>query len=71
MATSSGSLALFARLFDDDSGQDLVEYALLTVVVGLAGAAAAPQISNAINFVYGEWVADTNNLWVSPDPAGS
>ena len=71
MATRSGSRAFLARLFDDDSGQDLVEYALLTVVVGLAGAVAAPQISDAIDFVYGTWVTETNDLWVSPDPAGS
>jgi Flp pilus assembly pilin Flp len=66
-----GSRALLVRLFDDDSGQDLVEYALLTVVVGLAGAVAAPYISTAVNIVYGSWVTETNDLWVSPDPAGS
>lgn len=67
----SGFRAFFVHLFDDDSGQDLVEYALLTMVVGFAGAVAAPLVSDAINYVYGTWVAGTNDLWVSPDPAGS
>ena len=67
----TGSRALLARLFADESGQDLVEYALLTMVVGFAGAVAAPWISNAVNFAYGEWVRETNDLWESPPPAGS
>ena len=67
----TGSRAFLIRLFADDSGQDLVEYALLTVVVGIAGAVAAPYVSNAIDYVYGTWVTETNDLWVSPDPAGS
>jgi Flp pilus assembly pilin Flp len=67
----TGSRALLARLSSDDSGQDLVEYALLTMVVGFAGAVAAPLISTAIDITYGAWVSQTNDLWVSPDPAGS
>ena len=62
---------LLDRLFREDSGQDLVEYALLTMVVGFAGAVAAPYLSNAISFVYGTWVNETNNIWESPPPAGS
>ena len=63
--------AFVARLFHEDSGQDLVEYALLTMVVGFAGAVAAPYVSNAISIVYGTWVDSTNTIWASPDPAGS
>ena len=66
---STGLRTFVARLFHDDSGQDLVEYALLTMVVGFAGAVAAPLVSDAIDFAYGQWVTQTNNLWVSPDPA--
>jgi Flp pilus assembly pilin Flp len=56
------------RLVQDDAGQDLVEYALLTTVVGIAGAVAAPYIGTAISIVYDSWVGQTNNLWVTPDP---
>jgi hypothetical protein len=69
MSTSFRAFAV--RLFREDSGQDLIEYALLTMVVGFAGAVAAPYISDAISYVYGTWVNQTNNLWESPDPAGS
>jgi hypothetical protein len=68
---STGFRAFVRRLVQEDAGQDLVEYALLTMVVGFAGAVAAPYVSNAISYVYGTWVNETNNLWESPDPAGS
>ena len=68
---STGFRAFVRRLFQEDSGQDLVEYALLTMVVGFAGAVAAPLISDAIDYAYGTWMNETNNLWESPDPAGS
>jgi Flp pilus assembly pilin Flp len=68
---STGVRVFVTRLFREDSGQDLVEYALLTMVVGFAGAVAAPLISDAIAVVYDSWVGTTNNLWESPNPAGS
>ena len=68
---STGFRAFVGRLFHEDSGQDLVEYALLTTFVGLAGAVAAPYISTAIALTYDSWVGTTNNIWESPDPAGS
>jgi len=71
MATSFGCRRFFARLIREDSGQDLVEYALLTAVVGLAGAVAAPYVGNAVSLVYGSWVDSADNIWASPDPAGS
>jgi hypothetical protein len=63
--------AFLRRLYGDETAQDLVEYALLTAAVGLAGAVAAPFIADAISFAYGSWVDETNNLWESPPPTGS
>jgi len=63
--------AFVARLFHEDSGQDLVEYALLTMVVGFAGAVAAPYVGNAISYTYDHWVTNVDTIWASPDPAGS
>ena len=68
---STSFRALLRRLLDEEHGQDLVEYALLTAAVGLAGAVAAPYISTAVSTVYGTWVVETNDLWQSPNPAGS
>ena len=58
------------RLFEDEEGQDLVEYALLTTVVGFASIAVFDVIRDAIATVYLSWTTETNNIWVPPDPAG-
>ncbi len=53
----------------DDRGQDLVEYALLTALFGVAAIAAAPAIQAALSAAYGAWDTNTQNLWRPPDPA--
>ena len=68
---STGLSAFIRRLLHEDAGQDLVEYALLTMVVGFAGAVAAPYVSTAISNVYDSWVNSADNIWESPPPAGS
>jgi Flp pilus assembly pilin Flp len=52
----------------DESGQDLIEYALLTSVVGFACIAVFDQIRTAIATTYGSWNTETNNLWIPPNP---
>jgi Flp pilus assembly pilin Flp len=58
------------RLLRDEGGQDLVEYALLTTVVALAGAVSIDLISASINNAYGVFDTSINNLWVPNDPSG-
>ena len=58
------------QLVADASGQDLLEYALLTAFIGLAGAAAFTLLAGSMHTAYGNWDSDTQNLWVPPDPAG-
>jgi Flp pilus assembly pilin Flp len=41
-----------ARFLRDDEGQDLVEYALLVAVIGLAVALLLPPVSAAITGVF-------------------
>ncbi len=43
---------LFMRLWKDESGQDLTEYALLLVLIALAAITAMGTLANAINAVY-------------------
>jgi pilus assembly protein Flp/PilA len=43
---------LFLRLWKDESGQDLTEYALLLVLVALAAITATSTLANAIKSVY-------------------
>lgn len=58
------------RLISDDHGQDLIEYALLTAVIGFAGLAAFGFIQSAIETTYGSWESSTNDLWEPPNPIG-
>jgi Flp pilus assembly pilin Flp len=59
------------RFLTEDGGQDLIEYALLTGVIGFAGAAMFDLIRTAIGNTYGTWESSTNDLWESPNPSGS
>ena len=62
---------LLVRLIRDDEGQDLIEYALLTAGMGLAGIAVWPAITTAIGVAYGTWDTQTQGLWETPPPSGS
>lgn len=62
--------SLLRRFIADEDAQDLIEYALLSTVIGFAGAAAFQLIMAAIGTTYGSWDTHVNNLWNTPDPAG-
>jgi Flp pilus assembly pilin Flp len=56
----------------DRSGQDLIEYALLTALLGTIAVAAIPVIESAINTAYSMLNTGTQDLWQPPNPgAGS
>ena len=59
------------RLALDEDAQDLIEYALLSAFIGLAGLAALNGISAAIGVYYSTSNTSVNGLWNSPTPAGS
>lgn len=58
------------RFFRESRGQDLVEYALLAALIGVAAAASAPLIETALGTAYGSLNTGTQDLYVMPDPAG-
>ena len=62
---------LFSRLLFDDDAQDVVEYALLTAGIGLAGIAAWPLIEVGIGNAYAAFDADTQDIWEVPDPGSN
>ena len=43
------------RWFADESGQDLLEYVLLTTAIGIAVVLGVQALGNAMNFVYSSW----------------
>jgi Flp pilus assembly pilin Flp len=59
------------RFIDDDRGQDLMEYVLLTLFIGLAGLLALNAIGVTIGTWYGTSNTSVNGLWNSPSPGGS
>lgn len=61
---------LVRRLFRDESGQDLVEYALLTTTIGFAGVLVWSLVGNAISGTYSSWVSGVDGLAVPPAPSG-
>ena len=63
--------SLVGRLCADESGQDIVEYALLTGLIGIAAILVWSQLATTIATVYGETDTDVQNLYAPPNPGGS
>ena len=63
--------SILRRLFADDAGQDVIEYALLCAGIGLAGVAVWPAITTAIGAAYGNWDTTTQGIYETPPPSGS
>lgn len=63
--------AFWRRTVVDDSGQDLVEYALLCSCLGFAAVAATALLRDAISATYASWDAagQSDALVEVPDPA--
>ena len=61
-------MCCFLNLLSDDTGQDLIEYALLTAVIGLTGAAWWASVTTGIGTAYRGWYNGMRDLWVPPDP---
>jgi hypothetical protein len=57
-------------LLADDTGQDLIEYALLTGIIAVAGALLFGPIRTRMGAAYVEWNADAQEIWVPPPPGG-
>ena len=62
---------LAVRLAVEDHGQDLVEYALLTAAIGLAGIVAWPLIVDSMGATYQGWDTGVQDLWEPADPGGA
>lgn len=68
---SRESARLVRRLAVETSGDDLVEYALLTTFIGLVGAAAWTAMQTGLGVAYNSWINAVWNLWSPPDPGAS
>ena len=63
----------FLRLYRDDRGQDLIEYALLTTFIGFAGILVVDVIMAAIGATYISQENAIESVWIpnAPGSAGS
>jgi len=61
---------LVRRLCFDESGQDLIEYALLTSFIGLVGFVGINALGSALNTTYSSWdtAGQSDALVEVPDP---
>jgi len=58
------------RLLVEDRGQDLIEYALLAGIIGIAGSLILPQIGPKMaNAVINVWGTKIYNAWQPANPA--
>jgi len=63
--------AIWYRFVLEDDGQDLIEYSLLSVLVGIVGILAWTNIASAIGVSYGSWDTGVQTLSTcTPDPGG-
>ena len=56
------------RLLVDDRGQDLIEYALLAAIIGLAGSLVLPQIGPKMGNAFMNWGGQVYNNWTPSSP---
>ena len=59
---------LVRRFIREDDGQDLVEYALIVVLVVLVSAAALGGLQTALHDAYVSWDCRNQSLWEMPAP---
>ena len=63
-----GRYRVLRQFFFDDSGQDLVEYGILTGIVVAIGVAVFTSINDKMADAYGDWGTEIQTNWV-PAPA--
>ena len=59
---------LLHRWLIEDDGQDLIEYVLLTTVVGLAIITGINVLDDVMRVTYESWDGATQAIWEPQDP---
>ncbi len=61
-------ISLLLRVVHEEEGQDLIEYALLTAIIGIAGIAAYAAIRATMKTSYEGRVQSAHTNWHPSDP---
>jgi Flp pilus assembly pilin Flp len=64
------SAAFVVSLWADEGGQDIVEYALLSGIIGIAGVLAFPSVTAKMADLYSDWIVETQDAWEPCPPGG-
>jgi Flp pilus assembly pilin Flp len=56
------------RLLVDDRGQDLIEYALLAAIIGIAGSLVLPLVGPKMGNAFTTWGGQVYNTWTPSAP---
>ena len=56
------------RLLENEDGQDLIEYALLTGIIAVAGALVFGPFKATMASAYQSWLTNTNAIATPPPP---
>lgn len=59
---------LLRHLVRGDGGQDLLEYALLTGIIAIAGILLFPTIRSSMAGAYQDWNDNAQAIWEPPPP---
>ena len=57
------------RLWDDDHGQDLIEYGLLAGIIAAVGVVVFPLIGAKLGVAFDTWGTQVYDEWEPLDPA--
>ena len=60
---------LIRRFVREERGQDILEFAILGALIGVAGAAIFPRIETRLSSLFSGWGAAVQDLWIPDDPA--
>lgn len=63
-------LPALRRFWQDDAGQDVIEYGLLAAFIGIVAIATWTSIQDHLRDAYLGYDADVQNLWQPPNPGG-
>lgn len=70
-SSGNGAGNVLQRFVRDDSGQDIVEYALLGALIGIAAILTWQQLATTVGVAYGTTDAGVQGLsGCTPDPGG-
>ena len=59
---------LLKRAWREDSGQDLIEYALIIAILVTGTIALFPQIATKMGNAFSSWGTNVENIWIPSCP---